>query len=151
MKVLFIAIFFFAASYTFAQTKDTFCDSESLPPIKLLPGYAHEVGRCTDTIDGTITKENGIKIYYDIGSPAGNYALFHYKKGKKDLVWSKVQKNNGLKVRITYLKDGSIYATFGKWTNFISTVKTDEELADFMNMIMSYGADEESTNKKSKK
>jgi hypothetical protein len=143
----FIVIFLLLTSNIFAQTESSVLPEPPPGNIKMLPGYIHKTGRHTDTYDGTISKKNGIEIYYDMGRLAGNYALFHYKREKGNLIWSKVQKINGLKLRISYLKDGSIYATFGKWDNFISTVKTNEELSDFLTIIMTYVSNETPTDK----
>jgi hypothetical protein len=141
MKYLIFTILILFASNSFAQTETAILTEPPPGNIKMLPGYVHKIGRRTDSIDGTISKENGIEIYYDIGWTAGNYALGAYKRDKKKLVWFRKQKNNGLKVMITYLTNGQIYATFPKTrASFMANVKTEAELTDFLTMIMTYGA-----------
>lgn len=140
MKCLIFTLLVLFAASIFAQTETAVLSEPPPGKIKMLPGYVHKIGRRTDSIDGTISKENGIEIYYDIGWTAGNYALGAYKRNKQKLVWFRKQKINGLKVMLTYLTDGQIYATFPKTrASFMATVKTEAELADFLTMIMTYG------------
>lgn len=152
-KILLIAIFLLSISYSFSQTKTLILPkpAQPLPPgnIILLPGYSHRIGQGIDTAVGKISKENGLEIGYDIGGLAGNYALEAYANEKINLVWFKVQKTNNLQLLITYLKDGSIYATFPEQNaNFVSKIKTNEDLADFLIMIMTYDSINESKTKR---
>ena len=144
----FIAIFFLSVSYSFSQTKTLVLPKPTPKPppgnIKMLSGYVHKQGQGIDTRVGKIFKENGLKIEYDIGGLAGNYALGAYTNKKEKVIWFKIQETNGYEVLLAYLKDGSIYATFPEDdANFIADIKTNEDLADFLIMIMTYGSTNE--------
>lgn len=148
--VLLVSVVLLFVSCSFAQTKTLVLPrptpTATVPApgnIKLIPGYIHTRMQGIDTAVGKISKENGINISYDIGRLAGNYAMGAYSRDKQNVLWFKVQEVNGQKVMITYLKDGSIYATFNDFANFISGAKTNEELADFLIMIMTYGSEDE--------
>jgi hypothetical protein len=147
MKCLLMTIFFLLVSSSFAQTKLKILPKSMPPPpgnIKLLPGYVHKPERGIDSAVGKISKENGLVIFYDIGRMAGNYTLAALEK-KESIAWSKTQKVNNREMSIVYLKDGSIYANFSETSaNFMSAVKTNEELADFLVMIMTYGSQDSS-------
>jgi hypothetical protein len=142
-----ILILILSASYSFAQTKTLVLPSPTPPPapgnIKLLPDYTHESKQGIDSAVGIISKKDGLTISYDIGRMAGNYVGSVYSREKPNLVWLKTQKINNQEVVILYLKNGNVYATFqDSNANFFATVKTDEELTDFLLMIMTYGSDD---------
>jgi hypothetical protein len=151
-KPLLSLIFFFSVSCLFSQTKTLILPKPTQPSppgnIILLPGYSHTREQGYDTLVGKISKEKGLEIKYDIGHVAGNYALGN-SVDKKNLVWLKIQKTNNLQLLITYLKDGNIYATFPEEdANFYSMIKTNEDLADFLITIMTYGSANQTENKK---
>lgn len=157
-KCLLIIFLGLSVSYSFAQTKTITLPSPnplpvSLPPgnIKLLPGYTHERKQGIDSRVGEISKTEGITIRYDIGRMAGNYIDSVYPREKQNLVWIKNQKINNHDLTIILLKDGSIYATFTDVTaNFISNVKNNEELTDFLLMILTYDSQEKAVEKRLK-
>lgn len=149
-KYLLIIIFVLSVSYSFAQTRTIV--SPPTPPgnIKLLPGYIHETKRGIDSRVGEINKKGGLTIRYDIGDMAGNYAESFYAREKQNVIWIKNQKINNQDTIIVLLKDGSIYATFTTLSaNFMSNVKTNEDLTDFLLMIMTYGTPDKLNDKKS--
>jgi hypothetical protein len=152
-KTLLAIIFALSAAYSFAQTKTLILPRPTpIPPpgnIKLLPEYVHERKQGIDTDVGLISKKDGLSIRYDIGDLAGNYAIRAQEREKQNLLWYRWQEVNGQRLLITHLKDGTIYASFYETrANFISIVKTNEELVDFLMMIMTYGYKEKTNNKK---
>lgn len=144
-KKLLILIFALSVSYSFAQTKTMNTPPQNPSPappprnIKMLPGYVHTPGRGIDTAIGKISKENGLEIFYDIGPMAGAPALGAIHT-KEKFLWIKELEVNGQPLTIAYRKDQAIYANFGYFANFMAVIKTDEELADFLIMIMTYGS-----------
>jgi hypothetical protein len=141
---LLAALFFFFVSGSFAQTKPlalpTPTVNTTLGNMKLLPGYVQMRRRGRDSSVGNISKENGLEIRYDIGRMAGNYVSSFAEREKENVLWLKSHEVNGQKLSIVYLKDGKIYANFDDYANFFSTVKSNEELTDFLLMIMTYDA-----------
>lgn len=111
----------------------------SSPPggIKLLDGYVHVTEQGIDTWVGRIKKEGGLDIRYDIGRLAGEYVnqcLYN-----NTCVWYKEQQLKGGLVKIALKNDGIIFATFPKTTaNFSAKVKSQEDIADFLIMILIY-------------
>lgn len=146
MKFLLITFFFLLVSNAFSQTKTFIYPTPTPPPppgnIKMLPRYVHKIEQGIDTAVGNISKENGLRIEYDIGFLAGNYAMGKYSRQAENINWFKTQMVNNHNLMIVYLKDGKIYATFDKSTNFYATIRKDEELADFLLMIMTYGSED---------
>jgi hypothetical protein len=151
-KYLLIIVLALSVSYSFAQTKTLVLTQTTLPPgnIKLLPGYIHERKQGIDTVVGTISKKDGLAISYDIGENARNCAEYIHSKEKQNLVWIKNQKVNNYEATIILLKNGNIYATHNEYANFISNVKTNEEIADFLLMVMTYGTQDKLNDKKPK-
>lgn len=144
MKFLFITFSLLLTSNLFAQTK-TFIYPKPTPPpppgnIKLLPEYIYKIGQGIDAVVGTISKGNGLQIEYQSGSNMGDFATDVFYRERKKVVWKKNQVVNNKKLILVYLNDGRIYANFDERTNFTSTVKTNEELTDFLLMMMTYGS-----------
>ena len=112
------------------------------PPggIHLLPGYVHVSEQGIDTSVGTIAKEGGLHIRYDIGSLAGNYADPEKRRPDERVIWSKTQKLRDLTMILTLFKGGSLVATFRETcANFLgSNATTDEQIIDFVLMISTY-------------
>jgi hypothetical protein len=147
-KTLLAIIFALSASYSLAQSKTPAVSPNLTPPapgnIKLLPGYIHERKQGMDSIVGQISKKDGFVIYYDIGRMAANYAAAAYTDKKQNVLWVKNQKINNDDLMIVYLKDGTVYASFGGASaNFIATVKTNEELTEFLLMVLTYDGSEQ--------
>jgi hypothetical protein len=135
--MLLFCLFILSAS---AQDKKLRKLPQSPPPpggIKLLDGYVHIQERGIDTWVGRIKKEGGLDILYDIGRLAGEYVRFCLID--QSCVWYKEQQLKGGLVKIALTKDGEIIATFPKTTaNFIAEVKSQEDIADFLIMILTY-------------
>ncbi|HRH40421.1 MAG TPA: hypothetical protein PKY82_02165 [Pyrinomonadaceae bacterium] len=150
-KNLLLSIFLgLSVLYASAQTKTLILPrpNEAPPPgnMKLLNKYFYKKGWAIDAAVGTISKENGLQIEYSSGLNMGNFAADAIYKERRNVVWIKDQEVNNKKVLLVYLNDGRIYATFEERTNFTSTVKTNEELTDFLIMIMTYGSKDEKGN-----
>ncbi len=142
-KKIFLFVLLFC-SFTFlasAQNKQTENQPKPSPPpggIKLLAGYAHFQEQGIDTRVGRIKKEGGLDIEYDIGRLAGEYTNTCVRD-KNACVWFKEQKLEYGIVKIALTKDGEIIATFPKTTaNFFAQVKSQEDIADFLIMILTY-------------
>ena len=108
------------------------------PPgsMKLLPGYTARRLQGIDTRVGIVRREDGLTISYDIGKLAGNQA-----KGLKDeqVLWRKEQTMNGRLVQAALAKDRTLYVTFPEdMANFYGKVATDEDVADFLLMVLTY-------------
>ncbi|MBS1797574.1 MAG: hypothetical protein JSS81_27370 [Acidobacteria bacterium] len=143
-NLLLLLLILTAVAACSAQDKKTMpkTDSQIVPApgnIRLLPGYVHKPEQGIDSLPGRIFKPGGLEIFYDIGKMAGNYANGALVNQKEKIAWSKTLKVNGFDLTLVCLKDKNIYATFGEVTNFTAVVKTDEELADFLLMMTTYG------------
>ncbi len=111
------------------------------PPgsINLVDGYIHTKKQGIDTAVGEISKSNHLKINYDIGFLASNYASRIYNDLGENVAWYKLQKVNDMTLYLIRGKDGTIVATFPETcANFYAKTTSDEEVADFILMIMTY-------------
>ena len=109
------------------------------PPgsIRLLPNYKHKRERGIDTSVGSIWKDKGASIKYDIGRLAGNYA--QSQKAQGQYYWYKEQVLNGSTVQLLFTKDRTLYVTFPKHTaNFYGKLQSDEDLADILLMLATF-------------
>ena len=108
------------------------------PPgaIKLLPDYTHQTQQGIDTRMGKIFKKGGLTIQYDIGFFAGNYAGSQQKNQRR---WYKEQIINGQTVQLVRTKDRTLCVTFVEHSaNFYAKVKTEEDIADVLLMVLTY-------------
>jgi hypothetical protein len=104
--------------------------------IKLLPGYKHQKEKGIDTRVGKVWKEGALAFEYDIGRLAGNAVK---GQSKDNLLWSKEQIVEGHTVQLALTKDRMLYATFPQSSaNFFGKVKTDEDVADMLLMVLTY-------------
>jgi hypothetical protein len=117
---------------------------ESPPPgsINLLPGYHHRIGQGIDSRVGTIWKKNGLRINYDIGELAGNYAeckqLCNWTDGE---VWRKTQIVNGQHVVCVFTSKRRLVVSFpAAHANFYATVKTEGQLTDMLLMLFTFNS-----------
>lgn len=102
--------------------------------IELLPGYQHKALQGIDSRVGEITSKAGVKIQYDIGRLAGNYAA-----AQKDCKWQRTQKVHGLKVELAYTNNEKLFVTFPQSSaNFYADIRSPEELADVLLITLSY-------------
>ena len=129
--------------------------------IRLLPGYVHERRRGKDSSPGVIARAGALSIGYDIGRMAANYAIKYFPEDyerllrrnrlnedsiKRDLQyqnervrWRQRQKLNGDELMLVQLKDDKVIGSFAKANaNFVADVDSEEELADFLLMVLTY-------------
>jgi hypothetical protein len=118
------------------------------PPgnIQLLEKYIHTPAEAIDTIEGQISKTEGITIYYQIGKYVSDYGDRYCGKG--ECLWYKVQKKDGSQIRIGLTKEGKIVATATKdnanvytdpiYANFYAQTKSAEDITDFLLMVLTY-------------
>ena len=147
MKKIFLLTFFLIALAFSASAQNTKTlilpkptPTPSDPPpgnIELFDGYTHIRRQGIDSSVGEISKPNGITIRYDIGRMAGLFA--GRCMATNECLWYKGQKINGREVWLSLTKDGRIYATFPKeYANFWADTKSQEDIADFLIMILTY-------------
>jgi hypothetical protein len=108
------------------------------PPgaIKLLPSYRHKTEQGIDTAVGRIWKEGGLTITYDIGRLAGHYAG---PDAHADFLWRKEQMLGEHVLWCAMTKEGQLIITFPKTSaNFFAKVKTQEDIAKVLLMILTY-------------
>lgn len=105
--------------------------------MKLLSGYEHEPSCGIDTAGGYIRKIDGIKIHYDIGVMAGNFAM---RYANSDIAeWTRTEKIGDDNVLIVLTKEKSIIATFEKAVaNFSAKVSSQADIDDFLKMLLTY-------------
>jgi hypothetical protein len=109
--------------------------------MRLLEGYTHTPSQGIDTAVGRISKPGGMTIEYDNGAMAGQYA--RKCSSKSACLWFKRQWVGGREVWLGMTKEGEIIATFPKSSaNFFARTNSPEDVADFLLMVMTYGAEE---------
>ena len=106
--------------------------------IKVLTGYDHKPEQGVDSQPGTIAKENGLTISYDIGGFAGEKVI---SSEKENLLWYKEQTLNKQLVRIAFTKKRELVATFpASAANFWCQINSEEDFAEALLIILSYQA-----------
>lgn len=135
--VLTFCLFLLSAS---AQDQNLKKKQQATPPpggIKLLSGYVHTPGQGIDSTVGSIKKEGGLNIRYDIGVLAGEYVRLC--QWNNSCVWYKEQQLNAGLVKIALRNDGIIFTTFPRtMANFYTNVRTEEDIAEFLIMILTF-------------
>ncbi len=118
--------------------------------IQLLPGYKHEKLQGIDSIVGRIAKPGGLTIHYEIGAIpqgglrfGGSFVDRPKKVPQDQLRWYREQMVQGQPVHIAYLKNNSLLVSYpqtipGKGINFHTQVKSTEELADALLMLLTF-------------
>ncbi len=126
-----------------------FADEKPPGAINLLPDYTHERKQGFDSIPGVISKgkKGGLQIYYDIGSIpkpgaprfGGQFSDRAKAVPAAQRLWYKEQIVNGQPVHLAWTKQKRLLASYPKsGINFSVNVKTMEELADALLIILSY-------------
>ena len=148
-SLLLSAILALSVLYSSAQTKTLILPNPEPPPpgnMLLLPDYIFTAKRGIDSFLGTIGKKDGLQIEYAAGNNMGDFASDAYYKERANVDWRKRQYVNNRYLTLVCFKNGKIYATFNQskefpiLVNFYSTVKNNEELTDFLLMIMTYNS-----------
>ena len=114
---------------------------EPPPPgsMKLLPGYHHRPKQGIDSTTGTISKDGGLDIQYDIGEMAGNYSECAWCGWIKGEVWRKKQVINGQEIVCVLTKKKMFVVSFPKsHANFYARVRTQGEMADMLLMLITF-------------
>jgi hypothetical protein len=115
--------------------------------VVLLPGFVHEPLEGIDSKVGRISKEDGLTVFYDIGEFAGAYATGNIATGDSgSRLWLKTYKHLGHRVDVTLVDTGRLVVSFTYdsepfFANFMGTVDNDEEIAEFLVMVMGYRPD----------
>jgi len=119
------------------------------PPggMQLLPGYTHKPLQGIDSIVGQIVKDDGWKISYEIGHVSkpgqpmigGGFRDRPKLMPKAKVRWYREQTVNGRAVHMALTKDNKLLVSFPeKGMNFHATIRSFEQLADAMLMILTY-------------
>jgi len=104
--------------------------------VALLPGYQQQEGRSLDSTTGTIWKDGGVRIEYDI---AGVYTDCKSCEWTKSEVWRKKQVVNGQKAVFVFTKSKMLVVSFPKsHANFYATVHNEGELTDVLLMLATF-------------
>lgn len=163
----------FAAVSSLSQVRPSATPKPALiqPPgnIQLLEGYRYETRRGVDSFVGSMVRSDGFTIVHDIGRMASNYAdrYFpeHYEKLRKQthlnpnaietqirflenqIEWRRRQKINGADLMVVLLKDSTLIASFVEFdANFVAKVDSNDKIADFFLMVLTYQPTNEKTN-----
>lgn len=103
--------------------------------MKLPPEYAIKETTGIDAIEGTISKKNGIKIFYDIGKSPRNIA----SRQKQKFQWCKSHIANGWLVQIALDRTNRLFITFPDFgANFQATIAGNSDLAEVMLIVLTY-------------
>lgn len=117
---------------------------ELAPPgfIKLLPGYHHRSTQGIDSKTGYFAREGGLKIQYDIGELAGNYAECVECGWTQGEVWRKKQVINGREVVCVFTAKKRLIVSFPQaHANFYATVRSPDDVTDMLLMVFTFAGE----------
>lgn len=107
--------------------------------IRLLPGYLSQPGQGFDSQVGAIVRKGGLKIVYDIGPMAGDYANCKSCGWTKDEVWRREQIIGSHKVVIVFTKAKRLIVSFpDQNANFYALITSPAEMTDMLLMVLTY-------------
>jgi hypothetical protein len=107
--------------------------------IRLLPGYTHRRGQGIDSAVGSITRQGGLVIRYDIGPLAGVYTDCKTCGWTEGELWRRNQVINGRDVKIVFTKSKLLVISFpDTHANFYATVMSESDIADTLLMVLTY-------------
>jgi hypothetical protein len=107
-------------------------------PIGLLPGYKVQLVSGIDTGGGTIWKDGGPKIEFNC---CGHFGVEADGIDKREVVWRKEQVLNGQPVICVYTKSKRLIVSIPRQNvNFEGTIRSQEDLADMLLMVLTYGS-----------
>jgi hypothetical protein len=122
--------------------------AEEMPfQMALLSGYQHEPLQGIDSVVGKISKAGGLTIQYEIGRVVkpgqprlgGDFTDYAERLPPEERQWLKTQQLPAGKVNLAYSKMDVLFASFPETgVNFNVTVKSAEELAEALLLILSY-------------
>lgn len=121
--------------------------NNSEPPggIRLLPGYHYSSLGGIDSIGGSIKKDGGLTLEFDLpyyaGGPGGgsgvNEEISHLKAG--EFLWVREQIINGQSLRLALTKQRKLYIAFRTIdAGFWGTANTEEDVTDALLMVLTY-------------
>ena len=127
-------------------TNLAFAGDARLGGMKLLPGYKHQPLRGIDSIVGEIKKDGGLRITYEIGAipKPGAPRLGGSFSDRPKLIpiqnvrWYREQIVNGQPVHLAYRKDNVLVSFPKKGMNMSVTVRSADEMAVALLMILTY-------------
>ena len=103
-----------------------------------MPGYHHRTGQAIDVVVGTISKEGGLKIDYDMGEMNATQCP-PFCGGTSDELWRKRQVINGQTMVCVYTKKKMLVVTFlESHANFYATIKSEDQMADMLLMLVTF-------------
>lgn len=115
--------------------------------MRLLKGYKHQALQGFDSIVGKISKKDGLQISYEIGGLpkpgglrlGGQFSDRPKLTPKNRVRWYLEQTVNGQPVHLAYRKDNILLVSFPKkGMNFTATVRSADEMAEALLMILTY-------------
>ena len=110
-------------------------------PVTLLKGYKHKGQFGIDSRPGTIYKDGGLIITYDICGQAGCAILPGNSRTDERFTAYTEQSINGIIIRIAFKKanPSECVMTLPKYyANFVAQIKTPQEMADMLLMVLSF-------------
>lgn len=128
-------------------TSALFAADPPLGGMKLLPGYKHQPLQGIDSIVGEIKKEGGLRIMYEIGAVikpgaprfGGSFTDRPKQTPKDQARWYDERVVGGQPMHVAYRKDNLLLVSFPqKGMNLSATVRTADEMAEVLLMIMTY-------------
>jgi len=110
----------------------------ALTNIVLLPGYVNTSTRPMDSaFSGTISKQHGLVISYDIGLTAGRYDTD--PRWNRRAVWQTEQVLNGKRVVCIFTGSKELLISFPEsLANFHAKIRSERDLADMLLMVLTY-------------
>ncbi|QDU93603.1 hypothetical protein [Lignipirellula cremea] len=115
--------------------------------LQVLEGYVHEPLQGIDSVVGKISKKDGLEIFYEIGSiprpggPAfgGQFSDRPQRMPKDQLRWYRETTVHGQPVHLAHGKNDALLVSFPlQGINFSTTVRTPDEMAQALLMILTY-------------
>lgn len=138
------------AVYIVAAVLYTTCLAGSQPisvphpfSITLLPGYQQQSGRSLDSTVGTVWKEGGLKIEYDVAGVWTDCKTCGWTDGE---VWRKTQYVNHQKMVVVFTKSKRLVVSFpDSQANFHATIRNESDIADVLLMLSTFRKPSNST------
>src|SRR5215208_2396974 len=126
-----IAMVCVIAGASVLSTRPASAAPQSIP---LISGYKHEPGTSLDTKVGTLSKDGGPTIHYDIGDNAGNHARVYAERNPK--AWTVAQ--DSTIITMDESRD-VLVVTVANVANFEGrNIRTRRDMAEMLAMVLSY-------------
>jgi hypothetical protein len=119
-----------------AQVPDRASSGANRSPVRLLPGYKIQLLSAIDSLGGTIWKDRGLRITFDIG---GHFGVEADSIDKNDIVWREEQVVSGQQLICVYTKAHHLVVSFPQLnSNFESKVRSERDVAEMLLMVSTY-------------